>query len=539
MNRRVFWIAAGAIVVLALGLRVFHAAERDSLWGDEAQELGILRSSATVGELLDIVRQDGHPPLHYLIEWGLYRTSGESVVLQRPHLVTYGTLAVVLVMLLAYRCFGARCALLTGLLAAASPYLVAYSTELRNYSLLAAMGPLFGIAYVRLLQRRDVRSAALWGVAAALLSLTHYYGLFVVATSGVFVLAQTRSRAGLLHVAAGAGAFLIVFAPWMPSFLWQTSVDLQAWARPRTDPRILLRILTYPLGTPLAIAAGMSLLLGVAHVLRPERPAQERTAFGGLVFASVGAAVFAYIVQLSRGSFASRYMIAYTLLLLPAACLYASRIGTLGDVPVWRGLNSGHVYRLPQKWHARIGVVLLALVALGYHAEWKRWGSTRVTAVAHCVELIREAEQPGDLIIVSPAWTMLSAAYHYSGPTPMCSPPYGEPVPWMEHLHRVERSQDAHIVRTQVEVIADHLRQGGRVWFVVRRDQPVDPDSLEQFPSLAPHPSRLRRHENTIHYEIATALYREGLVSFRWESDHDAYRYNAVLLRFDPRPRDE
>jgi len=535
MNRTAFVAAAIAILALALGLRLFHASSRQSIWGDEAQEIGIIGASATAGELLDIVRQDGHPPLHYLIEWSLYRTQGASAVLARTHLVAFGTLGVALVMLLAYRCFGPRCALLTGLLAATAPFFVVYSTELRNYALFSALGPLFGLAYVRLLYRRDPGSALLWGAAGALLSLCHYYGLFVVFTSGIFVLTQERSRTGLLRVLAGAVAFLIVFAPWTPAFVWQCTHDLQAWARPQQDPRIILKLVTYPMGTAVAILLLTSLALGFAHIRRPERPTQERTAFLGLVFAAVGATVVAWSIQLFRGSYAARYLIAYTMLLLPAACLYASRMGTLGDVPIWRGLRTGRIYRLSQRWHGELGVTLLIVAALGFGSEWRRWGARRTSAVANCVDMIEARERPGDLIVASPPWTMLPLAHHYSGTLPICSPPYGEPIPWMDHLRRVELSRDFEAVRRQTRVLVDHLRSGGRIWVVVRRKMPVDPEQLDTFPILPESPSILLRQENRIHHEIMTTLYRHGHVGFRWDSRWDDFRYNASLLRIDPR----
>lgn len=453
--KRPLLLLACAIVLLAGALRVRHAMQRQSLWSDEAYDFAMVTESDTIGELDAKVMRDGHPPLHYWIEWICYRVGGERALLERwPH-VFLGTAAVGLVMLLAWRWFGARCALLTGLLAAHSPYLIYYSAELRSYALLAATAPIFGLAYLRFFDRRDRRSAILWGLSAALIAYAHYFGFFAIIAGGLWYVAHDRTRGGFRRAATAGITFTIAFAPWMPAFIWQLDRDLQPWATPNTDPVELIRTLKLTASGSGWLILFASLLAGGVMLYR----SRERRPFFALVVVALGAGALAWTMQLWRGAWELRYLIAYVLLLLPPACVYLSRMGTLGEVTFWR-------FRLSPRVHGAIGIVLI-ITLIGF--QWrdrKGWLRKRITPLPELIEVLGTQGRPSDLIVVGGGWSAPAFLHEYHGPLAVVAPPHA-----VEGGRLVRRQFDSPEARAaafeeQVEAIGRHLRDGGRVWIL-------------------------------------------------------------------------
>jgi len=535
MKHRLALLAALALVLLAGGLRVHRAQARRSLWGDEAQELGIIKSSPDLAALTNAVRRDGHPPLHYVIEWSVYRAYGEQFVLARWLQVFCGTLAVATVMWLAWSWFGWRCALLTGLIAATSPFLIFYSSELRSYALLSVLAPLYGLAFLRFMDRREYRGALLWGAAAAVLAYCHYFAFFVILASGFHALIRDHSRKGWLRVVIAGTAFCVVYLPWLPSLFWSLGNNSQPWGVPLWDPLSILRTLKNPVGSPAVGILLFSLVAGFFHLRPKGSDSRETLAFTALVVTGLGGTLIAWIFQWFRGGIATRYLIAHTMLLLPAACVYWSRMGSVGDAIVWRGLRTGRLYRIPARWHAVVGIALL-LLAIPMTSSYRfRFLECPISGCATVAAQIENLEQPGDRIVVDPSWELLAFCHHYQGALPLCSPPYEEALPWLDHVDRLARSRDTPRIKRQVRGLLDHLREGGRVWVVVGSAYPTE-RRIVLDPDLAPDVSSpLGDAEFAIHLELLRALYRNGKLAYRWVSPSRKFRHPTSLLRFDPR----
>ena len=71
-------VVLGTIVVLGVVLRF---VQRSPLWLDEALSVNISR--LPVGDLLDALRHDGHPPLYYLILHYWMKVFGEGDIAVR------------------------------------------------------------------------------------------------------------------------------------------------------------------------------------------------------------------------------------------------------------------------------------------------------------------------------------------------------------------------------------------------------------------------------------------------------------------------
>ncbi|MGI6367286.1 MAG: glycosyltransferase family 39 protein [Anaerolineae bacterium] len=208
--------SAWVLLLFASGLaiRLYHLGSQ-CFWFDEAQTLSI--AQLPLGE---IYQRAYRPPLyHYLLHfWSL--VAGRSEFWLRLPGALAGALVPPLLYLLGKHLYGKRIGLIAGALAVVSPALVAYSQELRMYSLLAVQfAALCGLA-TPLLEDDRPRGVVSLGYAVLAISAlyTHYFALPFIAILAAWgavaaLLGGHRARLRrwtLLH----AGAAL-AFVPWL------------------------------------------------------------------------------------------------------------------------------------------------------------------------------------------------------------------------------------------------------------------------------------------------------------------------------------
>ena len=206
-------LGLGVVILIALAVRL-HDLDGESIWADEAFSIAMARHS--VAEIAArTAAEDTTPPLYYLVlhAWG--SMFGDSPAAARMPSVVTGVLAVVFVYLAGVPLIGRPAALVAAVIHALSPFLVAYSQEARQYSLLSCASAASFAALIRLL--RGHRWAIPAYMAAAILTLySHSVGVFVLLAQMVFVaglpvIAPTqRWRRALVAQALSLAAF----APW-------------------------------------------------------------------------------------------------------------------------------------------------------------------------------------------------------------------------------------------------------------------------------------------------------------------------------------
>lgn len=331
-----FTVGAVAAVLVGAGLRLYTTSD---LWLDEALSVNIAR--LPVGDLLDQLRRDGHPPLYYLLLHGWIDVFGEGDVAVRSLSALFGVGLLPLMWLAARRYGGRACAVAATLLLATSPFAIRYATEARMYALLMFL-VLAGWLLVREALERP-RLAALVGVAvvSGLLALTHYWSFYLLAAS-VLVLGWRwrRGSASALRVGLAVMAGSVVFLPWLPTFLDQLGSTGTPWGRRERPTNVLAISFTDwgggPNGEAQLLGVGLLLLVLLALFgraldgLRVELDLRTRSQALGeatVVFGTIGLAVLAGYA--ADSAFASRY----TAIVFPLVILLAG-LGSLslGDV---------------------------------------------------------------------------------------------------------------------------------------------------------------------------------------------------------------
>ena len=202
MTRR----AAGlGLVVLAGAALRFATLDAQSLWYDEAVTAQLLRMDLA-GMLQAIPDSESTPPLYYVLAWFWTHVAGTGEVGLRSLSAAFGVATIGVVWALARRLGGDRAALLAAALVAFNPLLVWFSQEARAYALLALLGALSALLWLRALEQPRAAGRLLaWGAVVALAMATHYYAIFLVGPQALWLL-RARARAARARDRARAAA---------------------------------------------------------------------------------------------------------------------------------------------------------------------------------------------------------------------------------------------------------------------------------------------------------------------------------------------
>lgn len=227
------------IVLLGAGLRTYKLGD-ESLWNDELESWRE-SSFGSLGEVLEQgVLPDTHPPAFQVILYGVEHWWGDSEAQLRFPSAISGIISILLVYMIGRRFFGTQEGLIAALFMSVMWAPVSYSQEARNYALvtlLSLVASCFWIEIATTMSADQPVKAGSWigfalgGTASA---YTHYFGLllFVLQTAVLLAMAAFRRRY-LFQALASFGGFLLVFAPWIPSMVEQsTHTDRISWIQP-------------------------------------------------------------------------------------------------------------------------------------------------------------------------------------------------------------------------------------------------------------------------------------------------------------------
>ncbi|KKU03250.1 MAG: hypothetical protein UX99_C0029G0006 [Candidatus Amesbacteria bacterium GW2011_GWB1_47_26] len=207
------------ILVLGLGLRLIKLDQ--SLWLDEASQAQL--SSLSVSQIWSGRPGDFHPPLFYILShYWLQLGSSEPWLRLLP--VVFGVINILVIYYFVLYLTpnpspvtgegsnrGEVLGLLSAFLLAINPFHVYYSQEFRMYSLLALLGTLSMLAFIK-----KKRSLILIN---ALLLYTHYSSIFLILAQFVYVIVFDRKylKLSTWHLALST----LLYLPWLPQFLVQ------------------------------------------------------------------------------------------------------------------------------------------------------------------------------------------------------------------------------------------------------------------------------------------------------------------------------
>ena len=322
----------GALMLFSLWLRT--RALGASLWMDEGLSIGI--ASQPFFDIPGILRQDGSPPLYYLMLHVWMDVVGRGPADTQGMSVAVALLAIPGGLWAGWTLFGRRAGFICALLAATNPFLTFYAQETRMYSLMVVLSLVTTAAFLHVYVYRHRKYLPVFAALLAAMLYTHSWGIFVTAGTLVALvpaLLATDDRRGFFRdVLIGYGAAFLLYVPWLPTLLYQTAHTGAPWLDP---PRfgVVVQISKGLLsGGTVSVALLLAAGSGCAAVLANRSNSKERTAI--YTAFTVGAATLAVAWLFSQFSpaWTTRYLGVALGPIFLLASLGLARAGSLGIV---------------------------------------------------------------------------------------------------------------------------------------------------------------------------------------------------------------
>jgi len=294
------------------------------LWTDEAFMGVLLRRP--LGTMIDVVHNDNHPPLQYLLDRLATLVRDSPDALRLPSVLA-GTASVALAAALGRRLGGDRAGVTAGLLTAAMPLLVLWSRDARMYSLAICLVLAMALTLWRATETATRGRIAAYFVVTVFALYTHYLvALAVPAQLAAAWLFLRPSRSTMARVLAAATAAGITLVPWLlyaaPQFRHAGDPYWIVPLSPGQVPGVMLDLITRPGPMTVIIAAALiGIPVGALLGLMAYRgaPSPERQGFLYLLGCGGFALGALFVLSLKKPLLDERFTNLYSTELLPIA----------------------------------------------------------------------------------------------------------------------------------------------------------------------------------------------------------------------------
>jgi 4-amino-4-deoxy-L-arabinose transferase-like glycosyltransferase len=211
------------VITLLAGVMRFAWLDRPPLWLDEAMTYS--RVCGSFKQMLEILRLDGFPPLHYEMFWLLGKCVKLTPGMMRVIPALQGTLMVPAIYFLAVQMVGVRTALLTAAFTASSAYMMAYSHDGKMYMgawLLLTVHMACLLWWLNQTGRKARVAWLAWVAAGLAMGSTHYTTLVMLGIEPLIFLTARRVRGwnilffilGVAIIAGPPASYFLDFSHW-------------------------------------------------------------------------------------------------------------------------------------------------------------------------------------------------------------------------------------------------------------------------------------------------------------------------------------
>ncbi len=439
------WAVTGLVVLIVMGLSVWLRTRyiTGQFWMDEGLSVGI--SSHALLHIPTVLRHDGSPPLYYLMLHVWMSVFGNSEASTHTMSLIFAMLCIPVGTYTAWTLFGRWAAAIALVLFALNPFLTAYSQETRMYSLMAFLGLLATLGFIKGFVYRRRAYLILFAVCQALMLYTHiwgaFYGVGAVLAFVVVWRASDERRALLRDAIMAFGAAAILFVPWLPTLLYQATHTGSPWdsapnfGAPVQISRNLMGGDRATLALVLASAIGLATMF-----TRKSWRSRESLTLWVLLMLPIGTLAFGWIVSHFSPAWAYRYFAPILGALLLLAALGMSRAKGIGLI-----------------------AVILVVVFWANPSELTPHYKSDMRDIAG---ELGPRLHPGDLVIVGQPEEVPLAWYYMPGgvrfANPMGTPADPQSMNW---VHALARLQKANVANTIGPLIAS-LKPNQQVVFV-------------------------------------------------------------------------
>jgi hypothetical protein len=335
MNR---WGVAGLLgllMLISLALRVEQL--RFHFWIDEGISVGI--ASHPLSELPQLLREDGSPPLYYLLLHVWMQIFGHGEAATHELSLVFAMITVPVAYLSGASLFNRRTGAYCAVLAAGVPFITSYAQETRMYTLLLLLSLVVATSFLHAFVYHRRAWIPVFALSLVATLYTHNWALFLALMTFVAFLVCVRlaplaERRVLLRDGAIAfGATALLYLPWLPTLLYQAQHTGAPWALPPI-------LWSFTQGGYFIVGgrgAAVAILLGAGAGLLAIRNSglsdrRTRIAVVSLAVLGVGTVVLAWLYSKHTPAWAFRYLAVVVGPLLLLAGLGMARGAKLGLV---------------------------------------------------------------------------------------------------------------------------------------------------------------------------------------------------------------
>jgi hypothetical protein len=439
------WVTIAGLAALT-GLLGFLGSQMLGAWYwvDESMSIGI--ASHPITEIPTVLRQDGTPPLFYVLLHVWMRLFGTGEQATASLAMIFALACVPAAYWMGSSLFGRRVGWYCAVLAATNGLIIRYSHETRMYSLLALLSVLATGTFLHAFVFRRRGYVPMFSVLLCAMLYTHTWAVFFVAAAGIalvpcVVFAPDRRRF-LLDSLLAFGAAGVGFLPWLPNLLYQRAHTGAPWAPLPSVKEVYLRPVRLVGGwLPFLVLAPLG-GLGVAQMLRRRR-SRPTVAYGVAALLMAAFIVTAWVSAQINPGWSARYFVAIVAPTILVVAVALDRAGRWGVV-------------------ALVAVALLTARPVDVFPE-RGVGMAELSNLKGAARSIAPRLRPGDLVLsMEPG--QLTTLYHYLPPGLRYATSMGpvrDPgvIDWRDVVDRLERAD----VRRNVTEMVDALPVGGHV----------------------------------------------------------------------------
>jgi hypothetical protein len=452
------WILAGLVLTVVAGV-VFRFVTRSDLWLDEALTVNIAK--LPLSDLRDALRQDGAPPLYYVLLHGWIKVFGSTDVAVRALSGVISVATLPAAWIAGKRLAGKWGGWAFVAVLASSPFAIRYATETRMYSL-AMFLVLWGyVALRRALERGSFPLYLVLALMTGALCYTVYWSFYLLAVVGIGVLWRAWKAPELADRQAARGVVVamiaggLMFLPWLSTFRYQLDHTGTPWGDARLPWYGVAGAFAGFAGgdqhaesfvyLPILIVLPLLALFGAAldrtHI---DLDLRTRPAVRWETAAAFATLVFGLVVSYAGGTaFEARYASVMFPLL---ALVTAYGVMSFGSVRVRAG-------------------VLAFVVLIGFAGGLRNATENR-TQASQVADVINAEAKPGDYVVfcpdqVGPATNrLLRSDLHLAQVTyPRGTSPLL--IDWVDYVDKIRATDPATFARRLVDRAGDHT-----IWYV-------------------------------------------------------------------------
>jgi mannosyltransferase len=345
-------------------------------WIDEGLSWGI--SSHHFFDIPHVLRQDGSPPLYYMMLHVWMKAFGTTERATHALSLIPALVAIPVAYWAGRSLFGQRAGWFAAVLFAFNTYLTMYAQETRMYSWMLLFSLIGTACFLHAFVFRRRVYLIGFGLSVAAMLYTHNWALFFIAASltALAVLVWQASaderRALIKDGLLAYGGALILFAPWLPNFIFQAKHTGAPWSTPPSLGTLRKAAPMTVDGDRIAMAIVLAGGFGLAAVYQRRGAFERRAVTAGLIL-FFGTLLWAFVASHISPAWAYRYFAVFVGPMLLIAGVGLARAG-------------------------RLGLVAMALIL----AFWVPYGSIAHKSIdRHVMWTANTMLQRGDLVIVT------------------------------------------------------------------------------------------------------------------------------------------